>query len=96
MKSTEEWKGWKKNMEIDEKKEMEALEEYILIEPQPRWKSWAVWVSVLGALWTIANAFGLPEKWGIQESTFKTIVDAVGCILIGFGILNNPTDRANF
>lgn len=63
---------------------------------QPRWKSWAVWLSVLGALWVIANAFGLTEKWGIEESTFKTIVDAVGTILIGFGILNNPTDKANF
>ena len=73
-----------------------VAQNYVVVDPQPRWKSWAVWVSVLGALWTIANAFGLPEKWGIQESTFKTVVDAVGCILIGFGILNNPTDRANF
>lgn len=63
---------------------------------QPRWKSWAVWVSVLGALWTIFNALGLTARWGIEESTFKTVVDAVGVILIGFGILNNPTDKANF
>ena len=63
---------------------------------QPRWKSWAVWVSVIGAVWTILNAFGLPAKWGIEEGTFKTVVDAVGVILIGFGILNNPTDKANF
>lgn len=82
-------------MENNEMNEYVA-QNYVVVDPQPRWKSWAVWVSVLGALWTIANAFGLPEKWGIQESTFKTVVDAVGCILIGFGILNNPTDRANF
>lgn len=82
-------------MENNEMNEYVA-QNYVVVDPQPRWKSWAVWVSVLGALWTIANAFGLPEKWGIQESTFKSIVDAVGCILIGFGILNNPTDRANF
>ena len=63
---------------------------------QPRWRSWAVWVSVLGAAWTICNALGLTKKWGIEESTFKTIVDAIGVILIGFGILNNPTDRDNF
>lgn len=76
----------------------EALEqgELVKIEPQPRLKSWAVWVSVLGAVWTILNAFGLPAKWGIEEGTFKTVVDAVGVILIGFGILNNPTDRNNF
>lgn len=65
-------------------------------EKQPRWRSWAVWVSVLGALWTIANAFGLTAKIGIEETTFKTIVDAIGVILIGFGILNNPTDKENF
>ncbi len=69
---------------------------FIVVDPQPRWKSWVVWVSVLGALWTIANAVGLTEKWGIEESTFKTIVDAIGVILTGFGILNNPTDRSNF
>lgn len=63
---------------------------------QPRWKSWAVWVSVFGALWTIFNALGLTARLGIEEFTFKTIVDAVGVILIGFGILNNPTDKANF
>ena len=45
---------------------------------QPRWRSWAVWLSVIGALWTIASALGLPERWGIQEGTFRTIVDAVG------------------
>lgn len=66
------------------------------IVKQPRWKSWAVWVSVLGASWTICNALGLTHKWGIEESTFKTIVDALGVILIGFGILNNPTDKENF
>ena len=64
--------------------------------PQPRWRSWAVWLSFFGALWTILSAFGLPQKWGIEEGTFKTVLDAVGSILIGFGILNNPTDRENF
>lgn len=63
---------------------------------QPRWRSWAMWLSVLGALWTIASALGLPEKWGINEGTFRTIVDAVGVVLIAFGVLNNPTDPENF
>jgi len=84
--------------ELEKDMMMEAVEcgeakfQYV----QPRWKSWAVWVSVLGALWTIANAIGLTEKWGIQESTFKTIVDAVGVILMGFGILNDPTNPVAF
>lgn len=63
---------------------------------QNRFKSWALWVSVAGALWTIASATGLVERIGIDEGTFKTVLDAVGTILIGFGILNNPTDSENF
>ena len=62
---------------------------------QPRWRSWAMWLSVIGALWTIASALGLTEKWGIPESTFKTVVDSIGVILMAFGIVNNPTDPYN-
>jgi len=63
---------------------------------QNRFRSWALWVSVLGAVWTILSAFGLPEKWGISDNTFTTVLDCVGAILIAFGIMNNPTDRDNF
>ena len=63
---------------------------------QNRFRSWALWVSVAGALWVIASAFGLPEKVGITESTFTRILDAIGSLLIAFGICNNPTDRENF
>ena len=62
---------------------------------QNRFRSWALWVSVVGAIWVILSAFGLPELWGIDESTFKTVLDAVGSILMAFGIVNNPTDKAN-
>ena len=83
-------------MENNEQLEQYINENFVVIEPQPRWKSWAGWVSVLGAVWTILNAFGLPEKWGIEEGTFRSVLNAVGTILTGFGILNNPTDRENF
>lgn len=63
---------------------------------QNRFRSWALWLSVIGAVWVILSAFGLPQKWGITEGVFKTVVDAIGTILIGFGILNNPTDKENF
>ena len=63
---------------------------------QPRWRSWALWVSVAGALWTIASALGLTEKIGITEGTFKTILDSVGVILVGFGICNDPTNPKGF
>lgn len=62
---------------------------------QNRFKSWALWVSVAGALWVIASAFGWDKLIGIEESTFKTVLDALGTILIAFGIVNNPTDSQN-
>ena len=67
-----------------------------MIEKQNRFRSWAVWVSAIGAVWVILSAFGLPEKWGISNETFKTVLDAIGTILVGFGILNNPTDKDHF
>lgn len=62
---------------------------------QNRFKSWALWVSVAGALWTILSAFGVKEKLGITDETAKMLLDAVGAILIAFGIVNNPTDSAH-
>lgn len=63
---------------------------------QNRFRSWALWVSVAGAVWVILSAFGLPEKWGLERSTFLTVLDAIGSILIAFGICNNPTDKLHF
>ncbi len=60
-----------------------------------RFKSWALWLSVAGAVWTILSAFGVTEAIGLTESTFKTVLDAVGAVLIAFGIVNNPTDPAH-
>ena len=82
--------------EIKEKVESGEMNNVRTVRVQSRFRSWALWVSVLGALWTIACTLGLPEKWGIQEGTFRTIVDSVGIILMAFGICNNPTDPDNF
>jgi uncharacterized membrane protein len=90
-------------MENNEMNETEIIETNEVTENtesgfvrQDRWRSWAVWVSVLGAVWTILNALGITQQIGIEETTFKMVVDAVGVILIAFGILNNPTNKANF
>lgn len=61
-----------------------------------RLKSWAVWVSILGALGVIFNALGIFEELQIDGGAWDNIVTAVGSGLIGFGILNNPTDAKKF
>lgn len=66
------------------------------MEKQNRLKSWALWLSVAGAVWVILSAFGLPEKWGVTSELWDTVLNAIGTILISFGLLNNPTDKENF
>lgn len=63
---------------------------------QNRFKSWALWVSVAGAVWIILSAFGLPQQWGITSDLWNTILNAVGTILIALGIVNNPTSKDSF
>lgn len=65
-------------------------------EKQNRLRSWVVWLSIAGALWIILEALGLTQKWGIEKSVYTSVIDAIGTILIAFGVLNNPTDRDNF
>ena len=60
-----------------------------------RFKSWALWAGIAGAIWLILSALGVPEKIGMANETFNTIVSAVGTILTLLGIVNNPTDAKN-
>jgi phi LC3 family holin len=58
---------------------------------QSRWKSWPMWLSLMSAVWVIINSLGIAEKFGLDESTFNTVVNSIGSVLIVFGIVNNPT-----
>lgn len=60
-----------------------------------RFKSWALWVGVAGALWTLLAAFGVTEKIGITNETWNLILNSIGAVLVAFGIVNNPTDKKN-
>ena len=77
----------------------EDLQEELIVKEekkQPRWRSLVMWTSIASAVWVIISATGLAEKWGIEQTTAKTVFDAVCTILVAFGILNNPTDGNNF
>ncbi len=63
---------------------------------QNRFRSWALWLSVGGALWVILSAFGVTDKVGIEKGQWDILLNCVGTVLIAFGICNNPTDKANF
>lgn len=63
------------------------------ITTQNRWKSWALWTSLAGAMWLILSTFGVPELIGITSAQFEVVLDSVGAILVAFGIVNNPTSK---
>ncbi len=57
-----------------------------------RFKSWAVWLSI-GALVT----FCVKEFAGIDISgTVDGLLNVLLPVLVGFGIVNNPTDKNHF
>ena len=61
-----------------------------------RLRSWALWVSVLGALGIILDNLGVFARIGIDNERWSVIINAAGGILIAFGILNDPTNRDGF
>ncbi len=57
---------------------------------QNRFKSWALWVSTAGAVYIIlTGVMGLE----IDAGVWNTVLDAIGSILIAFGLVNNPTNK---
>lgn len=59
---------------------------------QNRFKSWALWVSVAALV-----VFCVKEFAGIDiSSTVDGLLDVLLPVLVGFGIINNPTDKSNF
>jgi uncharacterized membrane protein len=60
---------------------------------QNRFKSWALWVSVAGFVYLIlTKVVGLNIDLGV----WTEVLDSLGVILIGFGIMNNPTNKEGF
>ncbi len=62
---------------------------------QSRFKSWVMWSGIAGALWLIASALSLPQKIGLTNDTYISIVNAIGAILTLLGVVNNPTNSSS-
>lgn len=59
---------------------------------QNRLKSWALWLSVAALI-----VFCVKEFAGIDISeTVNGLLNVLLPVLVGFGIINNPTDKINF
>lgn len=59
---------------------------------QNRFKSWALWVSIAALV-----VFCVKEFAGIDiSSTVDGLMNVLLPVLVGFGIINNPTDKENF
>lgn len=59
---------------------------------QNRLRSWALWVSIAALV-----VFCVKEFAGLDISdTVNGLLDVLCPVLVGFGIVNNPTDKLNF
>lgn len=61
-------------------------------DKQNRFKSWALWTSIAALV-----VFCVKEFAGLDISnTVNGLLDVLLPVLVGFGIVNNPTDKAHF
>ena len=57
-----------------------------------RFKSWALWLSVAALI-----VFCVKEFVGVDvSSTVDGLLNVLLPVLVGFGIVNNPTDKSHF
>lgn len=58
---------------------------------QNRFKSWALWTSIAALI-----VFCVKEFAGLDiEPTVNGLMNVLLPVLVGFGIVNNPTDKNN-
>ena len=58
-----------------------------------RFRSKVVIASVLSLVFLILTNLGIIN---LDNATIQNVINAILTILIGFGIVNNPTDNSNF
>lgn len=58
---------------------------------QARFKSWALWTALAALV-----AFITKEWLGWEIPKFDEFVELLLTVLVGFGVVNNPTDKSHF
>ena len=59
---------------------------------QNRFRSWALWTSIAALI-----VFCVKEFAGLDiGETVNGLLDVLLPVLVGFGIVNNPTDKSHF
>lgn len=63
---------------------------------QNRWRSPVLWTAIAAQVLALVALTGLDKALGIDTGMVGDVVAGVLQILVLIGVLNNPTDRANF
>jgi uncharacterized membrane protein len=63
---------------------------------QNRFKSPVVWTSLFALILFILKNYGLLAPLGLTENSFNELTNLIILVLVGFGILNNPTNGGEF
>lgn len=58
---------------------------------QNRFKSYVLWMAVAALI-----AFVTKEWFGLEIPKFDEFVELLLTVLVGFGVVNNPTDKSHF
>lgn len=61
-----------------------------------KWKNYGLWVSVASLLTLLMGNYGLYEIIGMNSETFQQVIDIILVILVGAGVISNPTSGKGF
>lgn len=63
------------------------------MELQNRFKSKYLWLAIFALVGFILKNWGLFDVIGLNTESFNELVDLILAVLIGLGVVNNPTDK---
>jgi len=63
---------------------------------QSRWKSKIVWTTLIALVVLLGSNYGLFGAIGMSSEIFVSAAEMVLAVLIGVGIINDPTNKNNW